>query len=278
MLTKLLQSDSLSKRADNPVLSRNWYTSINPTVKPLDNIECRKAIMYGMSPTSYQRAYGGQFAGGEIATTILPPTIPGYEDFDLWGQKDNPNGQEDKAKEALEKCGQDIKTNIAYRAERPKEKATAEAFQQALEKIGIEAAPKPLPEGDYFSATCGLPSYVVKNNIGMCVNGWGSDWPDGYGFLSQIVDSRVIRPTGGSSNTSVRIPEVDTMLDKAMVEQDEEARNKMWAEIDRRVMEEAVIYPGVYAKAVLLRGENITNVFVNESFGYYDYTAMGVKQ
>ncbi len=278
MLTKLLQSDSLSSRADNPVLSRLWYTSINPTVKPLENIECRKAIMYGMSPRSYQRAYGGEFAGGAIASTILPPTIPGYEDFDLWGQKDNPDGQEDKAKEALEKCGQDIKTNIAYRAERPKEKATAEAFQQALEKIGIEASPKPLPEGDYFSATCGLPSYVVKNNIGLCVNGWGADWPDGYGFLSQIVDSRVIRDTGGSSNTSVRIPEVDTMLDEAIVEQDEDARNKMWAEIDRRVMEEAVVYPGVYAKAVLLRGENITNVFVNESFGYYDYTAMGVKK
>jgi peptide/nickel transport system substrate-binding protein len=278
MLTKLLQSDSLRDRADNPVLARLWYTSINPTVKPLDNIECRKAIMYGMSPTSYQRAYGGQFAGGDIATTILPPNIPGQEDFDLWGQKENPNGQVDKAKEALEKCGQDINTNIAYRAERPKEKATAEAFQQALEKVGITATPKPLPEGDYFSATCGLPSYVVKNNIGMCVNGWGADWPDGYGFLSQIVDSRVIRPTGGSSNTSVRIPEVDKMLDEAIVEQDEDARNKLWAEIDRRVMEEAVIYPGVYAKAVLLRGTNINNVFVNESFGYYDYTAMGVKQ
>lgn len=276
-LTKVLRDSKLRGRADNPLNSRLWYTSVNPTVKPLDNIECRKAIMYGMSPTSYQRAYGGKFAGGEIATTIMPPMIPGYKDFDLWGQKTNPNGQVDKAKTALKDCGQDIDTNIAYRAERPKEKATAEAFQQALSKVGIKATPKPLPEGDYFSGTCGLPSYVVKNNIGMCVNGWGADWPDGYGFLSQIVDSRVIRDTGGSSNTSVRIPEVDQMLDKAVVEQDEDTRNKMWGAIDERVMKEAVIYPGVYAKSVLLRSDNVTNVFVNESFGYYDYTAMGVK-
>ena len=94
------------ERADNPTLARLWYTSINPTVKPLDNIDCRKAIMYGMNPTSYQNAYGGKFAGGEIATTMLPPMIPGYEDFDLYKVKDNPKGQEDKAKEALEKCGQ----------------------------------------------------------------------------------------------------------------------------------------------------------------------------
>ncbi len=276
-LTKILRDPALQKRSDNPVLARLWYTSINPTVKPLDNIDCRKAIMYAMSPTSYQRAYGGEFAGGEIATTLMPPQIPGYQDFDLYDVKSNPNGQVDKAKESLKACGQDIDVNMAYRAERPKEKATAEAFQQSLAKAGIKVTPKPLPEGDYFSATCGLPSYIVKNNIGMCVNGWGADWPDGYGFLSQIVDSRVIRDTGGSSNTSVRIPEVDQMLDQAIVELDEAKRNEMWGAIDKRVMEEAVIYPGVYAKAVLLRSKNTTNVFVNESFGYYDYTAMGVK-
>ena len=43
-------------------------------------------------------------------------------------------------------------------------------------------------------------------------------------------------------------------------------------------MESASFYPGVYAKAVLLRGKNVTNVFVNDAFGQYDYTAMGMKQ
>ena len=279
-LTKVLQDKELSARADNPTIARLWYTSINPTVAPLDNIECRKAIMYGMSPTLYQNAYGGKYAGGEIATTVMPPMIPGYKEFDTWGQKENPNGQEGKAKEALKACGQEdgFEINMGYRDDRPKEKATAEGFQQALGKIGIKVTPKPLPSGDYFSATCGLPSYVVKNNIGLCANGWGADWNDGFGFLSQIVDSRVIRETGGSSNTSVRIPEVDALLDKAKVEQDEAARNEIWGQIDELVMDQAVIYPGLYAKSVLLRSKNTTNVFINEAFGYYDYTAMGVKQ
>ena len=30
-------------------------------------------------------------------------------------------------------------------------------------------------------------------------------------------------------------------------------------------MEQAVIYPGVYAKSLLLRGKNLTNVFVNDA-------------
>jgi peptide/nickel transport system substrate-binding protein len=279
-LTKVLKDQTLMNRADNPTIARLWYTSINPTVKPFDNIECRKAVEYGMSPRLYQNAYGGKFAGGEIASTVMPPMIPGYQDFDLYGVKDNPGGQEAKAKEALKACGQEggFETTMGYRDDRPKEKATAEAFQQSLGKIGIKVTPKALPSGDYFSATCGLPSYVVKNNLGLCANGWGADWNDGYGFLSQIVDSRVIRETGGSSNTSVRIPEVDKMMDQATVEQDQAKRDELWGQIDKRVMEEAVIYPGVYAKSVLLRSKNTTNVFVNEAWGYYDYTAMGVKQ
>ena len=279
-LPKVLQDESLMARADNPVAARLWYTSVNPTVKPLDNIDCRKAVMYAMSPTSYQNAYGGKFAGGEVASTVLPPMIPGYEDFHLYGQKDKLNGQPDKAKAALEDCGQPdgFETTMGYRAERAKEKATAEGFQDSLGKVGIKLTLKPLPEGDYFSSTCGLPSYVVKNSIGLCTNGWQADWSDGFGFLSQIVDSRVIKPAGGSSNLSVRLPDVDAMLDKATVEPDEAARNKMWGEIDKRVMEEAVIYPGLYAKAVLLRSKNTTNMFVTDAYGQYDYTAMGVKK
>ena len=275
--SKVLSDPALKARTDNPVISRLWYTSINPTVKPLDNIECRKAIMFAMDRTSYQTAYGGAFSGGEIATTVLPPMIPGYQKFDLFPAGADNKGDVAKAKEALTKCGQPngFATNIAYRNERPKEKATAEAFQQALEKVGIKLTLKGYAKADYFSSYAGNPPYVKANNIGLALNGWGADWPDGFGFLSQIVDSRVIRETGGSSNTSVRIPDVDKLLDVAVNELDTTKRNALWGQIDKRVMEEAVIFPGVYSKSLLMRGKNLTNVFVNESFGYYDYLALG---
>ena len=213
-----------------------------------------------------------------ITTTIMPPQIPGYQKFDLYPTPGN-KGDVNKAKEELKACGQPngFKTNISYRTERPKEKATAEAFQQALSKVGIDASPKGYPQGDYFSSYAGNPPFVVKNNLGLVVNGWGADWNDGFGFLSQIVDSRVIRETGGSSNTSVRIPEVDKMLDQAQVELDQSKREADWGAIDKRVMEEAVIYPGVDAKSVLLRSKNLTNVFVNDSYGMYDYMELGVN-
>jgi len=279
-LSRVLQDPNLKETADNPLGARLWYTSINPTVPPLDNIECRKAIMYGMDQTAYQAAYGGAFAGGDLATTVLPPNVPGYQSFDLYPNGQDNKGDIDAAKKSLEACGQPngFATNISYRAERPKEKATAEAFQQALSKIGIKLTLKPYPQGDYFSSYAGNPPYVVKNKLGLVVNGWAADWPDGFGFLSQIVDSRVIRETGGSSNTSVRIPEVDQMLDSALQEVDADKRNQMWGEIDKRVMEEAVIYPGMYSKALLVRSKNATNIFVSDAWGMYDYLGLGAQK
>jgi peptide/nickel transport system substrate-binding protein len=275
--SRVLQDPNLKANADNPLGVRNWYTSINPTVAPLDNIECRKAIMYAMDHTGYQTAYGGQIAGGDIATTILPPSVPGHTDFDLYPSGPDHKGDLDAAKKSLEACGQPngFETNIAYRTERPKEKATAEAFQQALGRVGIKLTLKPYPQGDYFAQYAGLPPYVVKNKLGLALNGWAADWPDGFGFLSQIVDSRVIRPAGGSSNTSVRIPEVDQMLDKALTELDTDKRNQDWGAIDKRVMEEAVIYPGVYSKSLLVRSKNATNIFVTDAYGEYDYLGLG---
>jgi peptide/nickel transport system substrate-binding protein len=229
-----------------------------------------------MDRTSYQTAYGGAFTGGELATTILPPIIPGYQKFDLYPTPGN-KGDVNKAKEALTKCGKPggFATTMGYRSERPKEKAVAEAFQQALAKVGITVTLKGFPKKDYFSTYCGNPPYVAKNNLGLCVNGWGADWNDGYGFLSQIVDSRVIRDTGGSSNISVRDPDVDKLLDQAQNELDVTKRNGIWGEIDKKVMEDATIYPGVYAKALLIRGKGLTNVWINQQFGYYDYLALG---
>jgi peptide/nickel transport system substrate-binding protein len=273
---RVLADPNLKARADNPTLGRFQYISINPTVKPFDNIECRKAVMYGMDKTAYQTAYGGPFAGGELASNLMPPVIPGQEKFNLWETPDS-KGDAAKAKEALTKCGypNGFETNISYRTERPKEKATAEAFQQSLAKIGIKLTPKNFPRKDYFGTYAGNPPYVRSHNLGLVVNSWGADWNDGFGFLSQITDSRVIRETGGSSNTSVRIPEVDKLLDQGSVELDKTKREKIWVDVDKKVMEQAVIYPGLWAKTLMVRGQNLTNVFVNDQFGMYDYLSLG---
>jgi peptide/nickel transport system substrate-binding protein len=279
-LSRVLNDPNLKAQADNPPAARTNYTSINPKVAPLDKIDCRKAIEYAADRTGLQAAYGGAIAGGDIATTLLPPVIPGYQKFDLYPAGPDSKGDLAKAKESLAACGQPngFATNMAYRGDRPKEKAIAESLQQSLARVGINLTLKPLPTGDYFSLYAGKPSYRDGQKLGLMTNSWQSDWNDGFGFLSQIVDSRTIRESGGSSNFSIYMPEVDALIDQAMAKTEAKDREVIWGEIDKKIMENAVVLPSVYSKALTLRSKNATNVFVNEAYGQYDYMMMGAAK
>ncbi|HEY8820515.1 MAG TPA: ABC transporter substrate-binding protein [Dermatophilaceae bacterium] len=275
---KILADATLKAKTDNANSARTWFSVLNTDVPPLDNIDCRKAILLAYDKTGYQRAYGGAI-GGDIATSLMPPMVPGYKAFDLYEAKTKPTGDVTAAKAELTKCGQPngFATNISYRAERPKEKATAESLQQSLAKIGVTLTIKPYPTGDYFKLYAGKPDFAKTNKLGIMVYGWGADWPDGFGFLSQIVDSRVIRPAG-NTNLGIKIPAVDAQIDKALATTDITARNAIWGNIDQMVNENASVVLGVWTKGLFYRPDNLTNVFINPAFGQYDYTAMGTSK
>jgi len=276
---KILSDPALKAKTDSAASARTWFSNLNTDVAPLDNIDCRKAVLLAVDKTGYQRAYGGA-TGGDIATGLMPPMIPGFQPMDLYGSKTKPTGDVAGAKAALAKCGQPngFETNVSYRAERPKEKATAESLQQSLAKVGIKLTIKAYPIADYTKLYAGKPDYAKANKLGIIIYGWGADWPDGFGFLSQIVDSRVIRAAGGNTNLGIKIPAVDAELDKALVTTDVKAREAIWGNIDKLVMENAAVIPGVWSKGLLFRPANLTNVFVNDAFGQYDYTAAGTSK
>ncbi len=275
---KILADPTLKANTDDATVARLWYANINGDVAPLNNIHCRMAIEYAADKTGYQRSYGGA-TGGQIATNLMPPVIPGAQQFDDYASPNNA-GDVAKAKDQLTQCGQPngFTTGLSYRAERPKEKATAESLQQSLAKAGITVQLKPYPTGDYFKLYAGKPDFAKTNNLGIMISGWGADWPDGFGFLAQITDSRTIRATGGNTNLSVKDPDVDSMIDKALQTTDTPAREGIWVDIDKKVMSDAFILPGIWAKGLLYHPPNLTNVYVSDGFQMYDYLALGTTR
>ncbi len=275
---RILADQALKAQTDNPVTTRHWFSAISASVAPFDNIHCRKAVQYAVDRTGYQRAYGGS-VGGDIATNLMPPVISGAQQFDPYPSPGN-TGDVAKAKDELTQCGQPngFSTNISYRAERPAEKATAEAFQQSLARVGINLTIKPYPQSDYFKLYAGKPDFVKANNLGIMVYGWAADWPDGFGFLAQLVDSRAIKPSGGNTNLGVVDPEVDAMLDKAGATTDKAAREQIYVDIDKKVMDDAYYIPGVWSKGLFYRPKNLTNVFITDGFQMFDYLSMGTTR
>lgn len=272
---------------DNPIQGYLRFMSLNLHVKPLDNIHCRNAVQYATDKVAAQTAYGGPLAGGDVATTILPPTVDGYRKFDLFPQKQAAGGNGldaatlAKAKQELAACGQPngFSTKISARSDRPKEVAMAQAIQQSLKKVGINVSIVQWPAGDYFNKYVGVPNYVHQHGIGMMLMAWAADWPTGYGFLSQIVDGRAIKPSGGNNLAEEDNPKVNAALDQAIASTDKATRTKLYGDIDQMVMQDAVEVPLIYAKALLYRPKRVTNVGITAGYGgMYDYLNMGVEK
>ncbi|GAB2932650.1 ABC transporter substrate-binding protein [Streptomyces heilongjiangensis] len=264
---------------DNALGGRLIYTAINTELKPFDNVECRKAVQYAINKVAVQTAMGGPIRG-DIASTVLPTDIPGYEKYDLYATEGN-KGDEAKAKEHLKACGQEkgFKTAISARTDRQGEVDAATAIVGALKKIGIDAEIKQFPSGKYFSDYAGVPKFNKKQNIGLIMMQWGSDWPTGYGFLQQIVHGKAIGQSGNTNLSELNDPEINKLLDDAIGNTDEAARTAAYTQVDKKVMEQAAIVPLTYFKVLLYRSPYATNVVSSSAFsGQYDYLNIGTTK
>ncbi|MFC5008694.1 ABC transporter substrate-binding protein, partial [Dactylosporangium cerinum] len=222
-------------------------------------------------------ARGGADAGGDIATNMLPPNIAGHDPaLDPYNTKSG-KPQIDKAKEELAACGKPtgFDTVIATR-NAGKEPKTAEALQAALKNVGINARLDPTDASLYFRSTIGAPSNVHAKGYGLMMAGWGADFPTGYGFLSILVDGRSISASGNNNYAELDNAEVNSLIDKAKAATDPKAAADIWGQINKIVMDEAVMVPFTYDKALNYRNPRLTNVFVTEYYGMYDFASLGV--
>lgn len=275
---KILTDPELKALADNPLAGFHWYIPIN--IKNIPNVECRKAIIYAADRDAMWRAYGGD-VGGEMATSIQPPNIAGRQPVeDLYPAEPGYKGDEVKAKEALEKCGEPdgFETVMSFRSDRPKEKAVAEAVQQSLDKVGIKLTLKGYPAGTYTGEQFGSPSFVNKNKIGLGTYGWAPDWPTGYGYLQAITDGKAIIPAGNANPSELDDPEINKLWNDVVKIADPADREEIYNQIDRKALEQAAILPNVYAKSLLFRPESVTNIYFHHGFAMYDYANLGVSE
>ena len=276
---KILASPALMKQADDPISGFLWFAYINTKVAPLNNVACRQAIEYAANKTNLQTAYGGPVAGGAVASTVAPPNIIGQKPFDLYEAITKPGGDVAKAKAALKTCGHPsgFTTSIAFRSDRPKEVSAATALQQALSQVGIKTQLHGYPAGTYYANFAGVPRFVHQHDLGIDFGGWAPDWPDGYGFFDFITAGNTIGAAGNTNIEELNDPIVNNLLAKYGTTTDAATRNSYTAQIDMQVMKDAAILPEVYAKSLLYRNPNLTNVYVQAYYGMYNYAVLGLK-
>ena len=276
---KILSSQTLKASSDNPITGFMWFEYLNTKVPPMNNVHCRMAVEYAANKTTLQNAYGGPYQGS-IATTAMPPTVIGFKKFDMYNALSKPSGDVAAAKNQLKLCGHPsgFSTGMAYRSDRPRDTAAAQALQAALTTVGIHLTLHGYPAATYYSNYAGVPNYMHSHGIGIATGGWGPDWPDAWGWFDEIANGNAIASAGNTNIAELNDPVVNDSLAKMQspgLTQTE--KNNLANTIDMQVMKDAAMLPAVYSKALLYRSPSLTNVSVQTYYGMYNYGTLGMK-
>ena len=268
---------TLKKIADDPVTGFPRYLVLMPSVKPFDNVHCRNAVFYAIDKQALVRARGGSY-GGQVATTMTPPTLPGYDaNANPYPNGQNSTGDIAKARGELRACGQPegFTTKMAY-VNTGRGPAVLQAVQDALKRIGIKVIGAPNDGSTYYATFIGSPTNIARQGLGIANAGWAADFPTGYGFWNSIAYGKNLPATGNTNYSSLNDPTINQILEAVV--KSSGTHDSEYKQLDAQVMKDAVMLPYVYDKQLTYRNPRLTNVTCLFAFaGYYDFVNMGVS-
>jgi peptide/nickel transport system substrate-binding protein len=261
----------------------NRYISLNTTVKPLDNVNVRRAIAAVIDKTALRQTRGGPNLG-TIATHFLPPGIGGFDEaggdkgpgFDFMSSE---TANVALAKEYMKKAGfkngmysGPALLTIADNVSPAKE--TAEAFQEQVKAIGLKLQFREVPHATMLTKFCQVP----KSNTAICPNlGWGADFFAPVSFFSPLFYGPNIVQSGNVNTAEVNDPKLNKQIEDAQQITNVEEAGKAWGELDKEVTNQAYFIPWLWDNNVSLMGPNIKGVPSKFNSGALDYVFSSVK-
>jgi peptide/nickel transport system substrate-binding protein len=274
----VLADPAKKANADNPVTGFTRYIVVNQMVAPLDNKACREAVFYAFNKSDYRKIRGGD-TGGDIANTMTPPIVPGYdENYNPYPDGADNTGDLEKAKAKLTECGQPNGFSVAMAYGNSGVSPQLFASVQAnLARVGIKLSGAPADQSNYYSTWIGSPKNMKAKNIGLAIAGWGADFPTPYGFWQSIANGNAIVDPGNSNYPSLNDPAVNKAL-ADLTKANPDQVKALGTTVDQDVMGNAVYLPVQFDKMFAYRNPRLTNVYLNGGVGnYYDYVNIGTS-
>jgi peptide/nickel transport system substrate-binding protein len=282
-----LQQNSQAKVLRDPALKRSSlnvptgtlrYVSLDTTVKPFDDVHCRRAMFYAMDPTAMQTARGGPLGGGPLEQEMLPRTLSGHDSYDPYNLKQG-HPQPAKAKQELKLCGKPngFSTTIAVGNNKQKTVNTAVALQSSLKAVGIKAQIDEYDEAQ-LASTAGSPAYVRAHGWGVQLSNWGADYQTASGFLRPLVDGRDILSTGNFNNAEINDPKINALVDDASGQTDEAKVTADYQKVDHLLLDQAAYLPIVDDQNINYLNPRLTNVFYSRGWARVGLSALGVRR
>src|SRR3954452_17951656 len=261
-----------------------WFP-LNMTIKPLDNLNVRKAIVAAFDRDAARKARGGKFVG-PTGTHFIPPGINGFEEagglngpgFDFLNAK-NQKGDLAVATKYMKAAGyQSGKYDgnnelLMVTANVDPGKAQAEVAKAQLEKLGFKIRLRTVPQDAVYTEWCQQP----KKKIAVCGSaGWFKDFNDPQSMLEPTFKGSNFSPDGGNNNLGkLQDPKIDKAMDDAAVLKGKE-RYQAWGEIDKMITAQAPAVPFIWDNTNLIHAKNV-NAVGNAYMNSFDLAFSSIK-
>lgn len=223
------------------------YVGFNVQKEPLDNATLRQALSHAIDREAIVEAlYAGY---GSVAKNPLPPSYLGYND-DVEGYQYDV----EKAKELLAEAGYedgleiDLWTMPVARPYMPDPETTAEIIQNNFADIGVTVNIVREEWAPYLEKT-------MNGEHEIYMLGWSGTNGDPDYFISSLLHGDLI---GDSNREYYQNEEVDTLLNDAKVEVDQDKRAEMYEEAQAIIGEDVPMVPLVHSKPVMATSNDVT--------------------
>jgi peptide/nickel transport system substrate-binding protein len=261
----------------------NRYIGLNTKVKPMDNVNVRRAISAVIDRTILRTTRGGPTVG-TVASHFLPPGVAGFED--AGGTKgpgydftSSPTANIPLAESYMKKAGYSSgkytgAALLTVADNQSPAKQTAEAFQNQVGKLGFKLNFKEVPHATMLTKFCQVP----KAAVAICPNfGWGADFFSAQSFIDPLFNGKNIVPTGNVNTSEVNDPALNAKIDKAKQITDPAASAKAWADLDKEVTNQSYFVTWLWDNDIILTSTNVKAVPSKFNSGAADLAFTSLK-
>lgn len=263
-----LGSKSMDQLHISP-LSAWWYAPLNNRLAPFDNEKARQAVAYAIDRNTLVKLFGGKALASPVCQ-VLPPDFPGHEDYCPFTK--NPGAKWsapdlDKAKQLVEESGTKGQKVTIIVEDTAISRSIGVYLQSVLTTIGYVADVKPISSNIQFT-------YIqnTNNKVQMSVTQWYKDYPAASDFLNILFSCASFRE---GSDASINIAgfcdkDIDAKMQKALDlgVTDQQAADKMWAEIDRQITDKAPAVGLFTPKRLDFVSKRVGNFKFNRQFNW----------
>ena len=242
-----------------------YYFWMNMQKPPFDDLKVREAVNYAVNPEALERIYAGSL---KSAHQILPPGMPGHEDFNLY-----PYNLEKAKKLIAEANPSDRDITVWTDNENPNNEAGA-YFQDVLTKLGFNANFKEINADNYFT--------IIGNQSTPDLDAgwfdWYQDYPHPNDYFQPLLAGESILPVNNSNFSMTDIPALNEKIKRLGEEQLGPKQEAEYAKLDREYMEQApwAPYGNNQTSTFVSSAINLDDVIYNPTFGQ-DLTSFQFK-